>query len=107
MVAAPAARGLEGPASGENGPRRHGLVVDLAVHASQPPHGGRKVAVVLSPWKDPLVEPFPSVAETVLQAFVGSGDESVERHRHVQYGRGHRYTPRVGASAGGLPALPF
>jgi len=99
-------RGLERPTSCQHGPRRHELVVDLAVHSSQPLDGCIEVTT-LRARKDPLVQPAPSVAEPIVRAFVGPGDESVEGHRHEQHRRGHRPTPCVGLSVSGLPAPPF
>ena len=67
MVAVPAACGFEAPASGDNGPGGHELVVDLAIR-------------IIGAWKGPLVQPVPAVAEGVGQRFVGPRDESVEGH---------------------------
>src|SRR5207244_676462 len=59
IVASPATRGFKGPPAGDHRACRHDLIVDLAVHASQPPNGCLKVAVVLGAWEEPLVEPVP------------------------------------------------
>jgi hypothetical protein len=67
MVASPPARGFEAPASGDNGPGGHELVVDLAVRA------------VLGAWKGPLVQPLSAVAERVVRSFVWPGDENPSR----------------------------
>jgi hypothetical protein len=72
-------------------PRRHELVVDLAVHAVQP--RSSCLMVVAPTRKDSLVQSLAAVTETVVRALVGAGDEAVEGHRHVQHGRGHRFTP--------------
>ena len=70
MVASPATRGFEGPTSGYHGPSGHELVIDLAVHASQPRDGCVKVAALGTP-KGPLVQAVTPVAESVVHAFVG------------------------------------
>lgn len=66
VVTAPAACGFEGPAAGDDSPGGHELVMDLAVHAL--PGIGQH----------PRVQPVSAVAQAVVRAFVGSGDESVE-----------------------------
>ena len=59
MVAVPAARGFEAPASGNNGPGGHELVVDLAVRA------------IIGAWKGPLVQPDHSAASRGTSATDG------------------------------------
>src|SRR5581483_234231 len=76
VVPAPAARGLEGSPAGDDRPR----VLELVEHLSVDGH----LAV-----EGPLVQASPAVAEPVARARIGAGDESVERHRHVENGCGH------------------
>src|SRR2546428_701137 len=91
VVASPALGGVEGPTSGDHGTGGHELVDDLAVDASLSPNGFLRV--VPNALEDPLVQPLAAVAETIVRAFVGSRDESVEGHCHGQHSQGHRSLP--------------
>jgi hypothetical protein len=80
VVAVPPARRLEGPAAGEHSPGGEEIVGNLAIAA---------VELVESDASSPFVEAFAAVPQSVLQRLVGTGDEAVEGHGHVQHGRRH------------------
>jgi hypothetical protein len=64
------------------------LVRDLGVHIAL----AAGQAVLLAPGTGgdgPLVQAHPALAERVVKALVGSGDEAVERHRQLTGNRGH------------------
>src|SRR5918996_1320824 len=86
VIAAPAVRELEGSSASDDRAGGHELVDDLAVDAARPPDG---VEVEVAARHRPLVQAVPAVAEPVARSLVGAGDEPVERHRHVENGRGH------------------
>src|SRR3954469_24715952 len=81
VVAAPVAGRLDRPAPGDDRSGRHRLAGNLAVHAAELARAGRE---------EPLVEAVPAVPEAVVRRLVGAGDESVERHGHVEDCGGHR-----------------
>ena len=68
VVAAPAARGLEGPPPGDDGPRRHEL---LETWRFTPRSRGTAASWSSPRQEDPLVQPAPPVAETVVRASLG------------------------------------
>jgi len=95
VVAAPAARRLEGPPAGDDRPGGHHLVEDRAVDARRP---ADSLVFGVGTRQEPLVEAVPAVAEPVAGSFVRSSDEPVEGHGHVENGCGH------GVSSPGLSA---
>src|SRR6266508_831733 len=86
MVAAPAAGRLEGPPAGDDRASGHELFDDLAVDTARPA-GGLEVDVAAR--HRPFVQTVPAVAEPVARSLIRPGDESVERHGHVEHGCGH------------------
>ena len=69
VVAAPAARRLEGPPAGDDRPGGHELVDDLAVDA--PPAGGLDVVDVAAARERPFVQALPAVTEPVVRPSLG------------------------------------
>ena len=87
VVAAPAARRLEGPPAGDDRPGGHELIDDLAVDAGQTARDSLGVGVGTR--QGPLVQAVAAVAEPVVRSFVWPGNETVEGHGHVENGCGH------------------
>src|ERR1039458_4666832 len=87
VIATPAARRLEGAPARDYCTGGHELVEELAVDAcrtagdSRVRIGGAQV--------HPLMQTFPAVAEPNAHSRIGTGDESVEGHGHVEDGRRH------------------
>jgi hypothetical protein len=82
VVAAPAARRLEGSPAGDDRPGGHELVDDLAVDAART--ADRLEVDVTAARHRPLVQAVPAVTEAVIRSLVGPGDEPIEGHRHVE-----------------------
>jgi hypothetical protein len=64
------------------GHRGHNVVDDRAVDAGQAARDGLVVGVGAG--QEPLVQAVPPVAEPDARSRIGHGDESIERHGHVQ-----------------------
>ena len=62
-------------------------------------HGAGTAQLALAAGHRPLVQTVPAVAEPVARSLIRPGDESVERHGHVENGCGHGVSsPRLRAS---------
>jgi hypothetical protein len=86
VVAAPEARGLDGPPASDDRPGREELVHDPAVDAGQVAGGFLAVGLGI---QRPLVQAVAAIAEPVVRSLVRPGEESVEGHGHVENGCGH------------------
>ena len=85
VIAVPAAGDVERTAADEHRSRRHRLVEDLTARPRRPQAGDPVASVA-----EPVVKPLAAAAEALGGIVAGSGDEPVERHRHVEDGAGHR-----------------
>src|SRR5215212_12226704 len=69
-------------------PSNRELVDDLAVDAARAAHG---LEVDVAACHRPLVQAVPAVTTAVVRSLIGTGDEPVEGHGHVENGCGHAF----------------
>jgi hypothetical protein len=82
----PATGRLEGPLAGDDRASGHELFHHLAVNTARTA-GDLEVDVAAR--HRPLVQTVSAIAEPVARSLIRPGDESVERHGHVENGCGH------------------
>ena len=87
MVSVPATGRLEGAAASNDSARRQRLAHHLSVDSCE--SADRRHGVIAAASEHPVVQHLAAIAEAIVEANVGSRDEAVEGHRHIEDGGGH------------------